>query len=105
MLWLVCYNPEIDWNTEEIMIMKYLEKCERQQRPKQEKLEQQKQNKEEKREEGKKQEEKEQKKKEKKKKKPKKIKEEAKKLVSQRFYKQIHIFRKKTSEKILMKKL
>ena len=34
-----------------------------------------------------------------------KSKEEAKKLVPQRFYKQIYIFKKKASEKILTKKL
>ena len=34
-----------------------------------------------------------------------KYKEEAKKLVSQRFHKWIHVFRKKVSERIPMKKL
>ena len=34
-----------------------------------------------------------------------KSKEKAKKLVSQRFHKWIHVFRKKTSERMLMKKL
>ena len=106
MLWLVCYNLEINWKTEKIKIMKYLEECEKQQRPKQEKLGQQKQKKGEKREvEEKKQEEKSKRRKKKRKRNQKKIKEEAKKLVSQRFYKQIHIFRKKESEKILIKKL
>ena len=34
-----------------------------------------------------------------------KFEEEAKKLVSQRFYKQIHVFGKKVSKRMLMKKL
>ena len=34
-----------------------------------------------------------------------KSKEEAKKLVSQRFHKQIHVFRKKASERVLVKKM
>jgi len=39
MPWLACHNPEIDWRTEEVGIMKCLEECEKQWRPKQGKLE------------------------------------------------------------------
>jgi len=46
MLWLVCHNPEIDWRTGEVKIMRCLEEC-----GKQEKSEWQKQKKEEKEEE------------------------------------------------------
>jgi len=28
-LWLVCYNPEINWKTREVKITKYPEECER----------------------------------------------------------------------------
>ena len=30
MPWLACHNPEIDWRTEEIKMMKCLEKCSKQ---------------------------------------------------------------------------
>ena len=60
--WLACHNSEIDWNTEEVKIMRYPDKCRRQWKPKQEKLGWQKQKEEEVREEaGKKREEKEKK--------------------------------------------
>ena len=102
MLWLAYYNPEIDWRTGEVKIMRCSKECEKQWRPKQRKSRQQKQNEEEKRKE-------EEEKQEEKKKKPKKEKmmeikkiaeeweiwdkekkvakseEEAKKLVPQRF--------------------
>jgi len=35
MLWLTCYNPEIDWKTEEVKMMRYPEECGKQWRPKQ----------------------------------------------------------------------
>ena len=121
MLQLACYNPEIDWRVEEVKMMRYLEKCGKQWRPKKEKLGQQKQKEEEKREEaGKRQEEKEERKKQNKKPKKKwrieirkvaeeweiwnkkekmaKSEVEARKLVPERLYKQIYIFEKKVSE-------
>ena len=30
MLWLACHNPKIDWRTEKVKIMRYLEECEKQ---------------------------------------------------------------------------
>ena len=50
-LWLACYNPGIDWRTEEVKIMKYLKECGKQWRLKQGKSEWQKQKKEERKEE------------------------------------------------------
>ena len=47
-LWLACYNPEIDWRTGEVKIMRCPEECGKQWKPKQEKLEWQKQKEEEK---------------------------------------------------------
>ena len=47
-LWISHHNLEIDWRTEEVKIIRCLEKYKKQQRPKQGKLEQQKQKKEEK---------------------------------------------------------
>ena len=29
-LWLACHNPKIDWRTEKVKIMRYLEECEKQ---------------------------------------------------------------------------
>ena len=29
MLWLACHNPEIDWRTGEVKIMRYLEEFEK----------------------------------------------------------------------------
>ena len=39
MLWLAHYNSEIDWITGEVKMMRYLEECEKQWRPKQGKSE------------------------------------------------------------------
>ena len=62
-LWLVHYNPEINWRTREVKMMRYPEKCGKQWRPKQEKSGWQKHKKEERKPEvGRKQEEREQKK-------------------------------------------
>ena len=124
MLWLACYNSEIDWRTGEVKMTRCSEECSKQQRPKQGKSEWYKQKGEKKKEkERNKREEKEQKKEKerKKKKKPrkkriievKKIAEkweicdekEAKKLVSKMFHKQIYIFGKKASERVPIKKL
>ena len=52
---MTCHNLEIDWRTEEVKMIRCLEKCKKQQRPKQEKLRWQKQKeKEKKKKEGKK---------------------------------------------------
>ena len=60
MPWLVCHNPEIDWRTEEVKMMRCPEECGKQWRPVQGKLGWEKQKEEEAKEEaGKKQEEKE----------------------------------------------
>ena len=45
--WLAYHNPEIDWKTEEVKIMRYLEECRKQWRLKQRKLGWQKQKEEE----------------------------------------------------------
>ena len=59
MLWLICHNPEIDWRTGEVKMMRCPEKCGKQWRPVQGKLEWKKQKEEEaKKEVGKKREEK-----------------------------------------------
>ena len=64
MPWLACHNPEIDWRTEEVKIMRCLEECGKQWRPVQGKLGWEKQKEEEAKEEaGKKKEEKEKRKK------------------------------------------
>ena len=130
MLWPVYHNSEINQRIEEVKITRYPEKCGKQWRPKQKKLEWQKQEEEKKKEEEeKKKEKKKQKKEENKKKKPKKertvevkriakeqkiwdkkeevvkLEKEAKKLVSLRFYKQIYVFGKKISEKVLTNKV
>ena len=47
MLWLVCHNPEIDWRTGEVKMMRCPEKCGKQWRPVQGKLEWKKQKEEE----------------------------------------------------------
>ena len=58
-LWLVCHNPEIDWRTGEVKMMRCPEECGKQWRPVQGKLEWKKQKEEEaKKEVGKKREEK-----------------------------------------------
>ena len=73
MLWLAHYNPEIDWITSKVKIMRYPEEYEKQQRLKQEKLGWEKQKKEKKKKEKEKiQEEKEWRKEEERKRKPKK---------------------------------
>jgi len=33
MLWLACYNPKIDWKTEEVKMTRYSEECSKQWRP------------------------------------------------------------------------
>jgi len=33
MLWLACHNPEIDWRTGEVKMMRFLEECGKQWRP------------------------------------------------------------------------
>ena len=67
MPWLARHNPEIDWKTREVKIMRCSEECEKQWRPKQGMAGWQKQKKEEKKKEaGKKQEEREKQKKQKK---------------------------------------
>ena len=47
-LWLACYNPEIDWRTGEVKMTRCPDECGKQWRPKQRKSEQQKQKKKEK---------------------------------------------------------
>ena len=59
--WLTRHNPEIDWKTGEVKIMRCPEECEKQWRPKQRKLGQQKQKEEEAKEEARKKREKKQK--------------------------------------------
>ena len=74
-LWLAHYNPEIDWRMGEVKMMRCLEECEKQWKPKQRKLGWQKQKeKKQKEEERKRQEEKEKKKEEKKPRKERKLK-------------------------------
>jgi len=123
-LWLACHNPEIDWKTGEVKMMRCLEECSKQWRPVQGKLGWEKQKEEEvKKETGKKREEKEKKKKQKKRKtmEVKKVVEEweiwdeeeeaakseaeAKKLVPEKFHKWIKVFRKKQLERMPMKKV
>ena len=54
MPWLACHNPKIDWRTREVKMIKCLEECGKQWKPKQGNLEWQKQKEEEqKKEEGK----------------------------------------------------
>jgi len=69
MLWLACYNPKIDWRTEEVKMMRCPEECGKQWRPVQGKLGWEKQKEEEVKEEaGRKREERDRKKKQKKRK-------------------------------------
>ena len=124
MPWLECHNPEIDWKTGEVKMMRCLEECEQQWRLVQGKLGWEKQKKEEAKEEaGKRREEKEKKKMRKKGKmmEAKKVAEEweiwdeeeevakseaeAKKLVLEKFHRWIKIFGKKQSERMPMRKL
>ena len=128
MPWLAHHNSEIDWRTGEVKMTRCPEECRKQWRPKQRKSEQQKQKKEKrKKEAGKKQEEREAKQ-EREEKKPKKERrmevrrvieewkiwdgeeetvkseEEAEKLVPEKFHKWIHVFGKKISKQILLRK-
>ena len=122
--WLACYNPEIDWRTEEVKMTRCPEECRKQWRPVQGKSGWEKQKEEEAKEEAeKKKEEKEKKKKQKKGKtvEVRKIAEEwkiwdeeeeaakseveAKKLVLEKFHRWIKVFEKKQSERMSTRKL
>ena len=124
MPWLARHNPEIDWKTGEVKMMRYLEECGKQWRPEQGKLGWEKQKKEEAKEEaGRKREEKEKKKKQKKgravevrkvveeweiwneEEEVAKSEAEAKKLVLEKFHKWIRVFGKKQSERMPTRKL
>jgi len=122
--WLARHNPEIDWRTEEVKMMRCPEECGKQWRPVQEKLGWEKQKEEEAKEEaGKRREEKDKKRKQKKEKimEVKKVAEEweiwddddeaakseaeAKKLVPEKFHKWIKVFGRKQSERMPIRKL
>ena len=124
MLWLVRHNPEIDWRTGEVKMMRCSEKCSKQWRLVQGKSGWEKQKEEEAKEKaGKKREEKDKKKRQKKGEmmEVKKVAEkweiwdeeekaarsevEAKKLVPEKFHKWIKVFEKKQSERMPMKKV
>jgi len=124
MPWLACYNPEIDWRTGEVKMMRFPEECGKQWRLVQGKSGWEKQKEEEAKEEAeRKKKEKEKKKKQKKGKtvKVRKVAEEweiwdeeeevakseaeAKKLVSEKFHKWIKVFGKKQSERMPTRKL
>ena len=124
MLWLACHNPEIDWRTGKVKMIRCPEECGKQWRPVQGKLGWEKQKQEEvKKEAGKRREEKEKGKKQKKGKmvEIKRIAEEweiwdeeeeaaqleaeARKLVLEKFHPWIKVFRKKQSERMLMRKV
>jgi len=124
MPWLARHNPEIDWKTGEVRMMRCPEECGRQWRPVQGKLGWEKQKEEEaKKEEGRKKEEKEKKRKQKKRRtmEVKKVAEEweiwdeeeeaarleaeAKKLVPEKFHRWIKVFGKKQSERVPTRKL
>ena len=124
MLWLAHHNPEIDWKTEEVKMMRCPEECGKQWRPVQRKLGWEKQKEEEVKEEaGRKKEERNKKRKQKmgKMMEVKKVAEEweiwdeeeevakseveAKKLVPEKFYEWIKMFGKKQSERIPMRKV
>ena len=124
MPWLVHHNLEIDWRTEEVKMTRCLKECEKKQRPVQGKLGWEKQKEEEAKEEvGKKREEEEKKKKQKREKtiEVKKVAEEqeiwdeeeetakleieAKKLMPEKFHKQIKMFGKKQLERMPTRKL
>ena len=127
MPWLACHNPEIDWKTGEVKIMRYPEECGKQWRLKQEKPGWQKQKEEEVNQEAeKKQEERKGKKQKKKQKKEKtievkrvaegweiwdeekeavKLEIEVKKLVLEKFHKWIKVFGKKQIEQIPTRKI
>ena len=76
MPWLACYNPEINWKTEEVKMIRCLDECGKQWRLKQGNQ-------------GSKN----------------KKKVEVKKLVLEQFYKWINIFEKKVSERMLTRKM
>jgi len=118
MPWLAHHNPEIDWKTGEVRMMRCLEEYGKQWRPVQGKLGWEKQKEKEVKEEaGKRREEKEKKKKQKKgraveeweiwdeEEEAAKSEAEAKKLVPEKFHKWIKVFGKKQSERMLMRKL
>jgi len=124
LLWLACHNPEIDWRTRKVKMMRSPEECGKQWRLVQGKLGWEKQKKEEAKEEaGRKREEKDKRKKQKKgktmeikkvaeeweiwdeKKEAAKSEVEAEKLVPEKFYKWIKVFEKKQSERMLMRKV
>jgi len=124
MPWLACHNPEIDWRTGEVKMMRCSEECGKQWRPVQEKLGWEKQKEEEVKEEaGRKQKKKEKKRKQKKEKmvEVKRIAEEweiwdkeeeaarseaeAKNLVPEKFHKWIKVFGKKQSERMPIRKV
>ena len=124
MPWLTCHNPEIDWRTGKVKMMRCLEECGKQWRPVQGKSGWEKQKEEEAKEKaGRKREETEKKKKQKKGKtiEVKKVAEmweiwdeeeevakseaEAKKLVLEKFHKWIKVFGKKQSERMPTRKL
>ena len=124
MLWLACYNPEIDWRTGEVKMTRCPEECGKQWRPVQRKSGWEKQKEEEAKEEaGKQREERDKKRKQKKGKmmEVEKVAEEweiwdeeekaarseakAKELVPEKFYKWIKIFGKKQSERMLTRKV
>ena len=124
MPWLACHNPEINWRTGEVKMIKCPEECGKQWRPVQEKSGWEKQKKEEaKKEAGKKREEKDKKNKQKKGKmievkkvveewgiwdeeeKVARSEEEAKKIVLEKFHPWIKVFGKKQSERMPMRKV
>ena len=124
MPWLARYNPEIDWRTGEVKMMRCPEECGKQWRPVQGKSGWEKQKEEEAKEEaGRKREEKDKKKKQKKGKmmeikkvvkeweiwdkeeEAAKSEEEAKKMVSEKFHKWIKVFGKKQSERMPTRKV
>ena len=127
MPWLACYNPEIDQRTGKVKMTRCLKECGKQQRPKQEKPGQQKQKEKEAKEEaGKKREEKAENPKKKKQKRERiievkriaeeweiwdddeevaKSEAEAKKLVPEKFHRQIKVFSKKQSERMPTQKI
>ena len=118
MPWLVRHNPEINWRTGEIKMTRCLEECGKQWRPVQGKSGWEKQKEEEAKEEAeKRKEEKEKKKKQKKgrtveeweiwdeEEEAAKLEEEARRLVSERFYRWIKVFGKKQSERMSTRKL
>jgi len=124
MLWLACHNPEIDWKTGEVKMMRCLEECGRQWRPVQRKSGWEKQKEEKVKEEaGKEWEEKEKRKRQKKGKmvevkrvaeeweiwdeeeEAAKSEEKAKKIVPEKFHPWIKIFGKKQSERMPTRKV